>query len=123
MNTRRILTVRSEFGQNGPGTQSLEIAKEMKKRGHYVIFASNGGEMKSEIEKDFTHYWLSVCGGVYRSDFLLWDFNGYQSKTAWTSDSQYAVARVDFWFFCTSWGAACYDSLCTGVSGRNSGKW
>ena len=56
VNTRRILTVRSEFGQNGPGTQSLEIAKEMKKRGHYVIFASNGGVMKSEIEKDFTHY-------------------------------------------------------------------
>lgn len=56
MNTKRILTVRSEFGQSGPGTQSLEIAKEMKRRGHYVIFASSGGLMKPEIEKEFTHY-------------------------------------------------------------------
>jgi len=29
-----ILQIRSEFRDNGPGTQSLEIAREMKRRGH-----------------------------------------------------------------------------------------
>jgi len=50
-----ILQIRSEFRDNGPGTQSLEIAREMKRRGHNTIFASSGGVLAEEIKKEFRH--------------------------------------------------------------------
>lgn len=53
---KNILTVRSEFGQSGPGTQSVEIAREMTRRGYHVVFASSEGIMDKEIEKEFKHY-------------------------------------------------------------------
>ncbi|HOM02486.1 MAG TPA: glycosyltransferase family 4 protein [Acetivibrio sp.] len=50
-----ILQIRSEFRDNGPGTQSLEIAREMRRRGHNTIFASSGGILAEEIRKEFKH--------------------------------------------------------------------
>lgn len=41
--TMHILTVRSTVPDNGPGTQSLVIAREMLKRGNSVSFATAGG--------------------------------------------------------------------------------
>ncbi|HHV30188.1 MAG TPA: glycosyltransferase family 4 protein [Clostridium sp.] len=53
--TLTILQLRSEFRDNGPGTQSLEIAREMSRRGHNTIFASSGGILAEEIRKEFKH--------------------------------------------------------------------
>ena len=51
-----ILQLRSDFGDCGPGTQPLEIAKRLRSRGHTVVFASSGGAMVSEIEaQGFRH--------------------------------------------------------------------
>ncbi len=55
---KNILTVRSEFGQSGPGTQSVEIAREMTRRGHHVVFASSEGVMDKEIQKEFKQYMI-----------------------------------------------------------------
>lgn len=38
-----ILTVRSTLPDMGPGTQPLVIAREMRRRGHSVTFATSGG--------------------------------------------------------------------------------
>jgi glycosyltransferase involved in cell wall biosynthesis len=38
-----ILTVRSSLPDMGPGTQPLVIAREMRRRGHTVSFATSGG--------------------------------------------------------------------------------
>lgn len=38
-----ILTVRSTLSDMGPGTQPLVIAREMRRRGHSVAFATSGG--------------------------------------------------------------------------------
>jgi len=38
-----ILTVRSTLPDMGPGTQPLMIAREMRRRGHSVTFATSGG--------------------------------------------------------------------------------
>lgn len=38
-----ILTVRSTLPDMGPGTQPLVIAREMRRRGHSVAFATSGG--------------------------------------------------------------------------------
>lgn len=45
-----VLQLRSEFRDNGPGTQPLTIAQELRRRGHDVVFASSGGVMQSRIE-------------------------------------------------------------------------
>jgi glycosyltransferase involved in cell wall biosynthesis len=50
-----VLQIRSEFRDNGPGTQSLEIAKEMRRRGFNILFASSGGVLAEEISKEFEH--------------------------------------------------------------------
>lgn len=45
-----ILQLRGEFQDNGPGTQALTIAKELRERGHEVIFCSSGGSLTKIIE-------------------------------------------------------------------------
>lgn len=47
-----ILHLRSEYLDNGPGTQPLKIAKEFKKRGHDSIFAGAKGYMDEIIRND-----------------------------------------------------------------------
>lgn len=45
----RILQIRSAFEDSGPGTQSLTIATELRRRGHDVTFASSGGLLEPKI--------------------------------------------------------------------------
>lgn len=45
-----VLTVRSLLADNGPGTQSLTIARELTKRGHEVTFATSGGAYAPTVE-------------------------------------------------------------------------
>lgn len=47
-----VLQIRSAFEDSGPGTQSLEIAKELRRRGHRVVFASGGGILVPEIQAE-----------------------------------------------------------------------
>lgn len=63
-----ILQVRSEFWDNGPGTQSLEIAKELRRRGHKVIFASSGGVLAQEMEEKygFSHILIPTLSRLKR---------------------------------------------------------
>ncbi|MDC2891347.1 glycosyltransferase [Psychrosphaera algicola] len=52
-----ILHLRSEYLDNGPGTQPLKIAKEFLKRGHHSYFAGAKGIMEKYIIKDgFTFF-------------------------------------------------------------------
>ena len=44
-----ILHLRSGFEDNGPGSQSLTIATELRRRGHQVEFAAGGGVMSKKI--------------------------------------------------------------------------
>jgi L-malate glycosyltransferase len=46
----KILQMRSEFEDSGPGTQALTIARELRERGHDVEFLGCGGALQSEIE-------------------------------------------------------------------------
>jgi glycosyltransferase involved in cell wall biosynthesis len=46
----KILQIRSEFEDSGPGTQSLTIARELRSRGHDVDFLACGGALQGEIE-------------------------------------------------------------------------
>lgn len=47
----KILQIRSEFEDSGPGTQALTIARELRERGHDVEFLACGGALQSEIEE------------------------------------------------------------------------
>jgi glycosyltransferase involved in cell wall biosynthesis len=47
----RILQLRSEFRDNGPGTQSLTIAVELRRRGHFVMFCSSGGLLSDHLRE------------------------------------------------------------------------
>jgi glycosyltransferase involved in cell wall biosynthesis len=48
----KILHLRSEYLDNGPGTQPLKIAKEFSKRGHDSFFAGAKGYMDEIIKDD-----------------------------------------------------------------------
>jgi len=45
----KILQLRGEFSDNGPGSQTLTIAEELRKRGHEVVFCSSGGKLTEKI--------------------------------------------------------------------------
>ena len=47
-----ILQVRSEFRDNGPGSQAFTLARELRRRGHRVVFAASGGELRDEMIAD-----------------------------------------------------------------------
>jgi glycosyltransferase involved in cell wall biosynthesis len=47
----KILQMRSEFEDSGPGTQALTIAKELRERGHDVEFLACGGALQDDIEE------------------------------------------------------------------------
>lgn len=54
-----ILTVRSTLPDMGPGTQPLVIAREMRRRGHTVSFATSGGAYTDVvISEDFTVHFI-----------------------------------------------------------------
>ncbi|WP_103665861.1 glycosyltransferase [Gracilimonas amylolytica] len=46
-----ILQIRSEFRDNGPGTQAFHISNELIKRGHKVYAASSGGVMSDKFNE------------------------------------------------------------------------
>ena len=53
----KIMQLRGEFTDNGPGSQTLTIAEELRKRGHDVIFCASGGKLTEKIKsKDFNYY-------------------------------------------------------------------
>ena len=45
-----ILQLRGEFTDNGPGSQTLTIAEELRRRGHNVSFCSSGGKLTDKIK-------------------------------------------------------------------------
>lgn len=45
-----VLQIRGEFSDNGPGTQSLTIACELRSRGYNVVFCSGGGKLVEKIK-------------------------------------------------------------------------
>ena len=47
----KILQIRSEFRDNGPGTQALTLGNELRRRGHEVAYASSGGVLVPRIEE------------------------------------------------------------------------
>ena len=53
-----ILQLRSEFSDNGPGSQTLTISNELKKRGHNVIFCSSGGKLTDKIINHGYEYFI-----------------------------------------------------------------
>lgn len=50
-----ILQIRSGFEDNGPGTQALTIARELRRRGHDVTFAAGGGHFLPSIREAGFH--------------------------------------------------------------------
>ena len=44
-----ILQLRTEFSDNGPGTQTLTISTELRSRGYKVVLASSGGHLTEKI--------------------------------------------------------------------------
>lgn len=46
-----ILQLRSEFRDNGPGSQAISIGRELRQRGHSVVFASSGGVLVAKIRE------------------------------------------------------------------------
>jgi len=46
-----ILQLRSEFRDNGPGTQSLTIGIELRSRGHNIWYCSSGGVLCDHIRR------------------------------------------------------------------------
>ncbi|NVK51724.1 MAG: glycosyltransferase [Flavobacteriaceae bacterium] len=52
-----ILQLRGEFSDNGPGTQTVTISTELRKRGHKVILCSSGGYLTEKINAlNFKYY-------------------------------------------------------------------
>ena len=47
-----ILMVRSALVDMGPGTQPLALARELRKRGHRVTFATSGGVVTPQVEDE-----------------------------------------------------------------------
>ena len=44
-----MLQLRGEFFDNGPGTQTITISTELRRRGHKVILCSSGGYLTNKI--------------------------------------------------------------------------
>ena len=54
-----ILQLRTEFRDNGPGTQSLTISEELRQRGYHVIYCSSKGSLAKKIlNKNFKYYFI-----------------------------------------------------------------
>lgn len=51
-----ILQLRSEYRDNGPGSQPLTLAMEMRARGHQVFFTGSGGVLLSNIQDRGFHF-------------------------------------------------------------------
>ncbi|MBO6587224.1 MAG: glycosyltransferase family 4 protein [Gracilimonas sp.] len=74
-----ILQIRGEFRDNGPGTQSLYISRELIRRGHKVFAISSGGVMVEKFEQNgITHTQIPYIAygkrnplNILKSIFLL----------------------------------------------------
>lgn len=65
-----ILQIRGEFSDNGPGTQSLTISKQLRKRGHKVFMISGGGHLQKKIKESKIPY-LRISEISYESRNLV----------------------------------------------------
>lgn len=54
-----ILQIRGEFTDNGPGSQTLSISEELRRRGHKVVFCSGGGKLTNKIKLQGFKYFIS----------------------------------------------------------------
>lgn len=68
-----ILTVRSTLPDMGPGTQPLVIARELRRRGHSVSFATSGGAYTETVRAaDFpVHIIPELAPDKHRPDAVL----------------------------------------------------
>lgn len=65
-----ILNIRSDFRLAGPGILAFEYAKELKRRGHNLVFCSSGGGLVKEIkEQNMTHHKIEDLA-VERRNFI-----------------------------------------------------
>lgn len=65
-----VLQLRTEFSDNGPGTQCLTISEELRKRGHNVFLASSGGYLTTKIlDKGFKYFIIKEIAFGKRSFF------------------------------------------------------
>ena len=53
-----ILQLRGEFTDNGPGSQTLTIAEELRRRGHKVSLCSSGGKLTEKIKSKKFNYFI-----------------------------------------------------------------
>ena len=53
-----ILQLRTEFSDNGPGTQTLTISTELRSRGYKVVLASSGGHLTEKIINAGFQYYI-----------------------------------------------------------------
>jgi glycosyltransferase involved in cell wall biosynthesis len=67
-----ILQIRGEFSDNGPGTQTLTISTELRKRGHKVVLCSSGGYLTDKINiLGFKYYIVPTIAYDKRSFFNI----------------------------------------------------
>lgn len=67
-----ILQLRGEFTDNGPGSQTLTIAEELRRRGHNVSFCSSGGKLTDKIKsKKFNYFLVPEIGYEKRNIFNI----------------------------------------------------
>ena len=65
-----VLQLRSEFTDNGPATQALEIAVNLRKIGHHVSFCSSGGKLVDTIKNNnFNFYKIDELNYQNRNIF------------------------------------------------------
>ena len=63
-----ILQIRSEFKDNGPGTQTLTLSKQLRERGHKVELMSSGGVLEQIIRRNgFKFYQIKELAFENRS--------------------------------------------------------
>lgn len=61
--TMNVLQIRSSFSDNGPGTQTLTISEELRKRGHNVQIATSGGILVEKMcSKGFSVHIIEELG-------------------------------------------------------------
>ena len=66
-----ILQLRGEFTDNGPGSQTLTIAEELRRRGHNVSFCSSGGKLTDKIKSKKFNYFLVPEIGYEKEIYLI----------------------------------------------------
>ena len=78
-----ILTIRSTLPDMGPGTQPLVIAREMRRRGYSVSFATSGGVYTDTVRNagfpvhiipelsPYKHKPIAILRAIYRLKLII----------------------------------------------------